>query len=68
MDAGVELRKISAYVQCAPGTVTRWINGFTSPLPRTQKEIVKWLERRIKYFKRIKDSAKDIENAKHKKI
>lgn len=61
IDAGVEIKQISGYCQCAPGSVSRWINGYSKP--GNQKQIIKWLDRRIKYFEKIKKNIEGIKKS-----
>jgi hypothetical protein len=56
----LEVTMVAKTFQVAPSTIQRWLNGQVKPLPRFQREIIRWLERRLKRQERIKKNAEAI--------
>jgi transcriptional regulator with XRE-family HTH domain len=56
--------EIGRALEVAPRTISDWQKGFVEPLPRMQREITRWLERRLKRQERIEKNAKKIEESK----
>ena len=44
---GMGLSDLSQEFEVAQSTVSRWANGLAKPLPRMQKMIVSWINKRV---------------------
>lgn len=59
--------EVARAFEVTPSIVSRWINNQTTPLPRFQKEIIRWLERRLRRQERIEKNAEAIKNIKEQR-
>lgn len=41
IDNGLSIYDLAAKIESAPGTITRWANGHTAPLPIFREEILR---------------------------